>query len=92
MVRLLKHAPITLIDALSAGYSHLLQLRKRFEKEKSMLAINHLRVFLSDTIDAIKKDEEIQSKADIKFWGALSPILCSTQSNTASDSSGCIIA
>lgn len=68
-----------------------MELKKRFEKEKSMLAINYLRIFLSDAIDAVKKDEEIQNNADMKLWGALSPLMCSA-SGTASDSSGCIVA
>ena len=69
-----------------------MQLKKRFEKEKSILAVNHLRVFLSDAIDVVKKDEEIQSNAEVKFWGLLSPLICSVQPSANSDSSVCIIA
>lgn len=67
-----------------------MQLKNRFEKEKSMLVINHLRVFLSDAIDAVKKDEEIHSNAEAKFWGVLSPLVCSAQSSVHGDA-GCIV-
>ncbi len=68
-----------------------MQLKKRFEKEKSILAVNHLRVFLSDAIDVVKKDEEIQSNSEVTFWGIVSPLICSVQPSAA-DSSGCIVA